>query len=75
MERHYKNYHITAEAERDPANNLFRALIFIGSARGGVSFTKKERQPREGSFSTSNEAELHGIAWAMKWIDEKSSKD
>jgi hypothetical protein len=75
MERHYKNYHILAEAERDPDNKLFRALIFIGSTRGGVSFTKKERQPKEGRFSGPDEAEQHAVAWAMNWIDQKSPKD
>jgi hypothetical protein len=75
MERHYKNYHIVAEAERDPDNNLYRALIFIGSIRGGVSFTKRERQPKTGRFSDPVQAEQHGLAWAMNWIDQKSSRE
>jgi hypothetical protein len=74
MERHYKNYHIIAEAEVDPSNNLYRALIFIASSREGVSFTKKERQPRDGRFSDPQEAELHGMMWAVGWIDQKDPR-
>jgi hypothetical protein len=72
MTRDYKEYNIIAEAERDPENGLFKALIFISTVREGISSTIRERQPKEGSFSNQREAELHGIAWAMDWIDRKT---
>jgi hypothetical protein len=73
MEQRYKEYDVTVEAERDPANKLFRALIFIGWTSDGVSFTKQERYPLEGSFSNRSDAELLGMARAMDWIDQKTS--
>jgi hypothetical protein len=75
MEHNYRQHRIIAEAERDPDNMLFRALIFISTLREGVSVTIKERQPTQGTFSSSDEAELHALTWAMAWVDRKIAKD
>jgi hypothetical protein len=73
MEQHYKHYVITVEADRDPANDLFRALIFIGWKQGGVSITNQERFPPHGTFSSPAEAERIGLARARQWVDEQSA--
>jgi hypothetical protein len=73
MEQRYKDYDITVEAERDPGNNLFRALIFIGWKQAGVSITNQERFPPTGAFSSRTEAERIGLARARQWIDEQTA--
>ena len=73
MEQRYKDYDVAIEAERDPVNRLYRALIFIGWVRDGVSFTKRERYPLEGTFLNRHDAEVVGMARAMDWIDQRTS--
>jgi hypothetical protein len=73
MEQRYKDYDVTIEAERDPVNKLYRALIFIGWVSDGVSFTKRERYPLEGTFLNHRDAEIVGMARAMDWIDQRTS--
>ena len=34
MERYHKSYRIISRSDRDPANNLFRALITIETSTG-----------------------------------------
>jgi hypothetical protein len=73
MEEQYKDYDITVEAERDPDNNLFRALIFIGWKQEGVSITHQERFPPRGAFSERTDAEMIGLERAKHWVDEKTA--
>jgi hypothetical protein len=70
MQRYYKGHHISIAPERDPENQLFRALVTIVTVAGGDSFVY--RHPFEGTFYDDNDAELHGIKWAMDWIDQNA---
>jgi hypothetical protein len=73
MELHYKSHYITATADRDPDNNLFRAEISIKSVVGGAYTVSRHRYPPEGTFASEGEAELRALEWAQKWVDADSS--
>jgi hypothetical protein len=70
MEDRYKEYYIVAEAERDPANNRFRALIFIETFYSSIRY----RHPARGRFFIEREAELQGLASGMDWIDKRTAQ-
>jgi hypothetical protein len=71
----YKSYCVSSTAERDPANNLFRARIIFeirhNPEESNSSF-KLMWAPAEGRFQSEEEAERYGVEWAKKWIDDNT---
>ena len=50
MERYHKSYRIISRSDRDPENNLFRALITIETSPNGCENTTPCREPATGRF-------------------------
>lgn len=74
MERYYKDHHISARAELDPANDLYRAAVIIKTVLVADDFGRRLRHPDKGTFSNDSAAELHGLLLAKDWIDQITSK-
>ena len=72
MERYHKSYRIISRSDRDPENNLFRALITIETSPGPVYFesTTLCREPATGRFEKEGEAESYGVEWGIGAIDQ-----
>ena len=72
MEHYYKSYRIISRSDRDPENNLFRALVTIETSRGPVYYedTTPCREPATGRFRNEREAESYGVEWGIGAIDQ-----
>ena len=72
MDFYHKSYRIISRSDRDPENNLFRALITIETSPGPVYFesTTPCREPATGRFGNEREAESSGFEWGIGAIDQ-----
>ena len=72
MERYHKSYRIISRSERDPENNLFRALVTIETSLGPVycENTTPCCEPTKGRFTNEREAELYGVEWGLGAINQ-----
>ena len=72
MDYYHKSYRIISRSDRDPENNLFRALITIETSPGPVYFesTTPCREPATGRFENEREAESYGVEWGIGAIDQ-----
>jgi hypothetical protein len=72
MDCYHKSYRIISRPDRDPENNLFRALVTIETSPGPVYFesTTPCREPATGRFENEREAESYGVAWGIGAIDQ-----
>lgn len=72
MDYYHKALRIISRSDRDPENNLFRALITIETSPGPVYFesTTPCREPATGRFENEREAESYGVKWGTGAIDQ-----
>jgi hypothetical protein len=72
MDYYHKSYRIISRSDRDPENNLFRALITIETSPGPVYFesTTPCREPVAGRFENEREAESYGVECGIGAIDQ-----
>ena len=72
MERYYKSYRIISRSDRDPENNLFRAVITIDTSPGPVycENTAPCFEPATGRFKNEREAESYGVEWGTGAINQ-----
>jgi hypothetical protein len=72
MDHYHKSYRIISRSDRDPENNLFRALITIETSPGPVYFESilPCREPAMGRFEKEHEAESYGVKWGIGAIDQ-----
>ena len=72
MERYHKSYRIISRSDRDPENNLFRALITIETSREPVycENTTPCFEPATGRFKNDREAESYGVERGMGAINQ-----
>ena len=72
MDYYHKAYRIISRSDRDPENNLFRALISIETSPGPVYFESVIpcREPERGRFKDEREAESYGVKWGIGAIDQ-----
>ena len=69
MERYHKSYRIISRSDRDPENNLFRALITIETSPV-LSTAKIQRHVanQQRDDSRTNEAESYGVEWGIEQL-------
>ena len=72
MEHYHKSYRIISRSDRDPENNLFRAVVTIETSPGPVYWenTTPCCEPATGRFRNEREAELYGVEWGMGAINQ-----
>ena len=72
MERYHKSYRIVSRSDRDPYNNLFRALITVETSLGPVYCENATPcyEPATGQFKNEVEAESYGVEWGLRAIDQ-----
>jgi hypothetical protein len=72
MDHYHKSYRIISRSDRDPENNLFRALITIETSPGPVYFESITpcREPVMGRFENEGEAASYGVEWGIRAIDQ-----
>ena len=71
MDYYHKSYRIISRSDRDPENELFRALITIEKSPGPVYIERTTPclEPAAGRFDNEREAESYGIEWGIVAID------
>ena len=71
MERYHRSYRIISRSDRDPENDLFRALITIETS-GHVycETTTACYEPETGQFKNEREAESYGVEWGLRAVDQ-----